>query len=164
MHNTTGWLSIRLVLIGRAVTSHSLHVQTISSSRPVLSSNINRSNVTLSSLPLTGTINSVNSGFCINSSWQLAQRRVVLNVPLPNFIQNRRNSSWTCNSSFESSPTAMALTNCISIASTSLRQNSWTSSVSSCWMNVQVLVVVHHVDLYIWNRITYVARRIRIRC
>ena len=83
-------------------------------------------------------------------SWQCAQLRVVLNLPLPNLIQNLCNSCWTCISSVVR---LSEFVNCVFIVSTSLRRNSWTSSVSSCSIYVQVLVVVHHFEklMISWN-------------
>ena len=134
--------------IGCASALHLLHFQTSSLSLFKLSLyNIVSKLIWLSS---TGTINSVNSGNSISPSLHRAQLRVVLNLPLPNFFQNLRNSSWTC-----ISPVVRLseFVNCVFIVSTSLRRNSWTSSVSSCSINVQMLVVVHHFEklMISWN-------------
>ena len=134
--------------IGCASPLYTLHLQTSSSSLFKLSLyNIVSKLISLSS---TGTINSLNSGNSIFPSWQCAQLRVVLNLPLPNLIQNLCNSCWTCISSVVR---LSEFVNCVFIVSTSLRRNSWTSSVSSCSINVQMLVVVHHFEklMISWN-------------
>ena len=148
MHNTRGCFWMRLVFIGCVAVLHALHLQSSSSS--LLKLSLYNIVSKLSWLSLTGTINSVNVGNSMFPSWQCAQLRVVLNLPLPNFFQNSRNSSWTCISSVVR---LSEFVNCVFIVSTSLRRNSWTSSVSSCSINVQMLVVVHHFEklMISWN-------------
>ena len=148
MHNTRGCFWMRLVFIGCVTVLHALHLQTSSSSLFELS--LYNISSKVFSLWSTGTINSLNSGNSIFPSWQCAQLRVVLNLPLPNLIQNLCNSCWTCISSVVR---LSEFVNCVFIVSTSLRRNSWTSSVSSCSINVQMLVVVHHFEklMISWN-------------